>query len=1041
MKRLALLLCLGLLCLQAPLAQADDDQIFSANIKPNIMLFLDTSGSMDWLVPNGGTAAAYDKNTQYARPASTSPYYQYCANGSTKVQCDNTILSDAADVYSLFGVRQYQCIDGCTSRAPSAARTALRNTGRYDTATVHLRTGNYFNYMLSQQAAKKKIDIAKDIVKGLIDGFDGIRLGLAAYKGNDQNFGDDDADPIRPGAKIVQEILTIDETSDKTALKATVDTITAVGSTPMGAALRDLGKYYAGTLSRPSGGTYASPVESGVAACQPNYIIFMSDGLPNDGSYSWNIPTPGHDPYDFVGGSLTGTPVVAPWVATNLKAQNPPATHVLIHTVGFAIPADDALLANATLTTIATNGGGQFYSAGNEAELQQAIENAILRIFSATFCFASPVVPTTSATSIDRAYLASFKSDPSNAFWEGHVKAYQRTNGVVPVDPVTKRPLDSALIWDAGDTLKLQSASTRKVYTYIGSPASLQEFKTGTSDITAASLDVPSGERDALINFIRGEGRSEKLGDIYHSTPVLVTPPFLPSTDASYVAFRAAKKLRASFLLAGANDGMLHAFQESDGAELWAFIPPNLLNKLKHLRSNAIGHTYYVDSSPIAADVKIQLSGDTEPKWRTIVIFGQRRGGNAYYCLDVTDPNDPKFLWEFTDPEIVETWSEPIIGKVKLDSSASRPENTAYVAFVGGGYTPGEDNAAGRGVFAIDIAAGAKIWEYKTKRTEAYTPTCPASSPYATDDRECMNYSIASNPLALDLNNDGFIDHIYIGDIAGQLWKFVTKNAATLSGGTTGTVSTSVPTGADPGKCEAGKWCAKRLFAAPSGGPNPPDDGVWEPQQAIYYSPVAAFDNAVPKNLWLYFGTGDRNHPNADTGHKNRFYGIKDPSPDGVVNGSPIVQANLADVSSGNATDTDGWFFRLDTKEKVLAQAEVFNSIVFFNTFTPTTEPGCDTGGGIAEQYAIQMLTGYGAIQSWDADGHVNKYTTGDIVNVRSREIGKGIPSKPMVVITESGATISTSIIQATTDQQLPNNPVPPPDTMRAILLWREVFN
>ena len=640
MKRLAFLfLCLGLLLLQAPVAHADDDQIFTSNIKPNIMLFIDTSGSMDWLIPNGGTGAAYDPNTQYLQPPSDSPYYQYCKQGSSAVQCDNT-LGNAADVYDLFGVRQYQCIDTlpwpatCSSRAPSASRSSLSSTGRYDTQTLHLRTGNYFNYMLSQQAAKKKIDIAKAIVGRLIDGFDGIRLGVAAYQGNDENFGNDAADPIRPGAKIVSEIVTIDATTNKQAIKDKVNNIIAVGSTPMGAALHDLGKYFAGTLS-----PYASPVQSSLASCQPNYIIFISDGLPNDGLYSWNNPSPGADPNDGHG-SLTGTPVVAPWVATSLKNQTPPATHVLIHTVGFSIPADDALLANSTLTTIATNGGGSFYSAGNELELEQAIEGAILKIFAATFCFASPVVPTTSATGIDRAYLASFKSDPSSPFWEGHVKAYQRTNGIVPIDSVTKKPLDSALIWDAGEKLKLQSPTDRKIYTY-SSASKFVEFKTSTStsDLPASDLGVLTPtDRDKIIDFMRGvdvydnhpkngnstEDREWKLGDIFHSTPVLVTPPFLASTDASYLAFRADTtiKYRRTILLAGANDGMLHAFNESDGSELWAFIPPNLLNKLKTLTDNSNSHAFYVDGSPIAVDVKIQLSGDTEPKWRTIVIFG-----------------------------------------------------------------------------------------------------------------------------------------------------------------------------------------------------------------------------------------------------------------------------------------------------------------------------------------------------------------------------------------------------------------------------------
>jgi hypothetical protein len=44
------------------------------------------------------------------------------------------------------------------------------------------------------------------------------------------------------------------------------------------------------------------------------------------------------------------------------------------------------------------------------------------------------------------------------------------------------------------------------------------------------------------------------------------------------------------------------------------------------------------------------------------------------------------------------------------------------------------------------------------------------------------------------------------------------------------------------------------------------------------------------------------------------------------------------------------------------------------------------------------------------------------------------------VVITESGATLTTSVVAATTSQQLPSNPTPPPSFMRKVLYWREVF-
>jgi hypothetical protein len=82
------------------------------------------------------------------------------------------------------------------------------------------------------------------------------------------------------------------------------------------------------------------------------------------------------------------------------------------------------------------------------------------------------------------------------------------------------------------------------------------------------------------------------------------------------------------------------------------------------------------------------------------------------------------------------------------------------------------------------------------------------------------------------------------------------------------------------------------------------------------------------------------------------------------------------------------------------------------------------------------MLTGYAALD-WSLG--VALTSTGPSAT-RGKIIGTGIPSRPITVITESEATISTSVIAATTSQQLPSNPAPPPSAMRKVLYWREVF-
>jgi type IV pilus assembly protein PilY1 len=789
--------------------------------------------------------------------------------------------------------------------------------------------------------------------------------------------------------------------------------------------IRDAGKYYKGQGDY-TGGYTTSPIE---LECQPNFIILVSDGLQN-GKVDVRTEATYRRTQDH--SSFTGT-------------QN-----VLVHTVGFAVAAGEEDAANDVLETAATNGGGTFYSTNNETQLEAALEDAIRQIVAATFAFATPVIPTTSATGVSRTFMAAFQSDPSRPYWRGYLKAFNRdSNGNVPVDDTgvpcgpdfsTHTPCTaSALAWEAGSVLNTKAAADRVIKTVVAVGGPLVSFD--TSNVTAAMLDVASSaEQSKLINFIRGvdtydedldgnttEQREWKLGDIFHSTPVLVTPPRAPTPESdtvsgSYAEFKKQKEGRTTILVAGSNDGMLHAFRENNGEEIWAFVPPTLpltgpapFSKLKDLVVPGGDHQYFADGNPLATDVKISIPSDSTIRWRTIVIFGLRRGGHLYYALDITNTENPIYMWSFTDSKMGETWSTPTVGKVKMADGTDK-----YVAFVAGGYDTAENNTSGKAVFAIDIATGTKLWEYSAASTGGGS----------------MNFSIPADMTAMDVDANDYIDRLYVGDVGGQVWKFDVSAAATVSG---------TPALVD-------NWTGKRIFAAnlASETTNPPATGEYYPGQAIYGSIIPAYDNASPKNLWIYFGAGDRNHPNKCTGTLaecptdpplrplNRFYGIKENT--SMTGTTPIVESDLVNITNtSDLTPGQGWYYELATREKILASAEIFNKVVYFSSFTPTTTTACASGGGTAKLYAVWMLTGYAALD-WSRPGTELANNT-DHTEERGKPIGTGIPTRPIVVITEDGATIVTSVIAATTSQQLPSNLTTPPPNMRGVRYWREVFN
>jgi Tfp pilus tip-associated adhesin PilY1 len=135
------------------------------------------------------------------------------------------------------------------------------------------------------------------------------------------------------------------------------------------------------------------------------------------------------------------------------------------------------------------------------------------------------------------------------------------------------------------------------------------------------------------------------------STPALMDAPSLdPPPDSDYGfpdsvgTFAGVHKDRRSILFFGANDGMIHAVDARTGYEVWAFIPYNLLPKLKTLLDGqpVERFDFFVDSSPKIAEVKLNGSdctslGDTSPCWRSLLIMGEGAGGTFYQAFDVTD--------------------------------------------------------------------------------------------------------------------------------------------------------------------------------------------------------------------------------------------------------------------------------------------------------------------------------------------------------------------------------------------------------------------
>jgi type IV pilus assembly protein PilY1 len=276
-------------------------------------------------------------------------------------------------------------------------------------------------------------------------------------------------------------------------------------------------------------------------------------------------------------------------------------------------------------------------------------------------------------------------------------------------------------------------------------------------------------EVENLINFIRGvdtydqdgdNNKTEsihKLADIYHSDLIIVGKPEAPATDDgsnnsqmkdsyyrlqnNYNNFKNGSTCggpcvnRKEIVYAGANNGILHAFDASNGEELWGYIPPNVLGnfeKIPSSKANSTNAIYGIDGSPVVKDIFFDDTpndGSNNPRWRTVLLSGLGSGGKGLFAIDVTNPNNPTHLFAINhngsdqviqhwgtdtfknefgyrsgsiDPKydyrkLGETWSTPRIIRIKVSGKDK------WVAVFGGGYNGAVNPNYGSAVFVMDL--------------------------------------------------------------------------------------------------------------------------------------------------------------------------------------------------------------------------------------------------------------------------------------------------------------------------------------------------
>ena len=655
----------------------------------------------------------------------------------------------------------------------------------------------------------------------------------------------------------------------------------------------------------------------------------------------------------------------------------------------------------------------------------------------------------------------AYKASYEKGLW-GDVKKYviDINTGVLPVD-ADGNPLNAPL-WSAATQLDAQAAvvgpvigwdTRRRIVTMNSTTATPVPFR--LANLSAAqqsslnigwnSLASPPTPQ-AVLNYLRGDksnegvgttnfrARPHTLGDIVYSSAVPVGAPkelYLDtgttgSPNPGYNAFKSSKATRAPAVYVGANDGMLHAFDDTvanGGKETWAYIPMALFsggdpNDSAHTPSPAFqlgalafrrggiplhAHKFYVNATPRVADIDFANTNTSSPPatgndWRTILVGGLGAGGRSVYALDVTNPiaapppvvsadteatAATKVLWEYTEANLGYVYDSPTLAKTRA---------YGWVALVASGYS----NPGGKGfLYVLNPNSPLKTGQLLKK--------IPLPGDTGTDTSPTGLGTIRAFTAS---RQDPYVLQAYGGDLKGNVWRFDLSNV-------------------DPTQWKA-ELIAK--LKDPSNKAQPITSGV-----------RVEIDQNNNVDRYLYVGTGQLlDQPDLlDTSVRNTMYVIKDgnrttPEPAPAV---PYSRTNLNAVTAGSiagfsgAATGRGWYQdAANSSQKVNSDVYADLNIVAFAFSEPSSDP-C-LSALTSTLYVRELTTGNSELLSG-----------GSIV--ASVNIGGGIAGVALIQSdpTTSSATASAVVQVTSMDGAVRsfNVNLPPPFSNRHRFSWQLV--
>ncbi|WP_025823116.1 pilus assembly protein [Shewanella marina] len=923
----------------------------------------------------------------------------------------------------------------------NALKEALK-TGFSTGKPVHLYSEHYVNWYHGnvQNHFIKRIELAKNVIQELIVTTPGVDFGLMIFNRRID------------GGRIVLGVKQLDSDGKITFNDVTED-IGARTSTPLCETLYEAMRYLGGKSikysswdtnktgwpkrddSIISNGSYISPFEK----CERNaYVVYVTDGAPwNDWSAnSLVLGLNGVTEADRVKVRTHKDPrreysylaALAGWMKNNdLAAGVPGKQTVTTYTIGFSEGANSV---KELLQETAKRSGGKYYTALDANALKTSLRDVFSDILEVDTSFTSPSIASNNfdrTRTFDSVYYAMFLPNKGPR-WSGNLKKLKVTvdgtivdkNGTKAINDEGNLAASACTYWTSdivcqhadsggdGSDVAIGGAagmlvdsgwSNRTFYVNSGDNGSLQSLtkqnlinKAGSANQLVNDIGVKQELIDDYLEWFKGrdifdenennnnqETRRDIMGDPLHSKPLAINYGSQTSPDIRIVV--------------GTNHGVMHMFKDqgSSISETWAFMPYELVSNIRELKeNNQIGlHSVYgLDARP-SVHTEYNNDGRLTKAW---LFFGMRRGGSSYFALDITKPDEPKFMWKIDTnsaglEDLGQSWAKPIITRIPgWPANNTEYDSAKPVMIIGGGYDTEKDSldvvdndAKGRGVYIIDAKTGALVHSFGHKSNLKMTKL-----PGITD-------SIPNTVAVLDSNNDELSDRIYASDTGGNIWRIDMPS--------THPKSSQAP------------WTAYKF--AELGAKNVASDIRFYSEPVVAQTMINTVKSVESNGSTVHayqkipydavvIGSGLRPNP-SDSSRQDTMFVLQDRNiitKSAGYDGVPIPQAlkmsHLYDVTSAPADHNSaeslaqfstrrGWYYNFKDKgEKNLSAATILNGKVFFTSYVPEEENANSAiclAGGVGRLYGFNLNYGYRA------------YTKEHV------EVGQRVPDTPQLVI------------------------------------------